>query len=194
MRYDPEHKQRTHEKVVHQAAQAIREHGPHNIGVADLMAKAGLTHGGFYAHFKSKDDLIAEAISQMFDERYEAFRKSLEGVGPAEGFERYIDGYLSTRHRDRRHRGCPIPTLSSDLARMPAAARKRFEAGTQRITDGIAETLRALKQPKADVLAASILSEMVGALAIARAIGKTELSERILKAARYSIKARIGLR
>src|SRR5690242_19063328 len=194
MRYDREHKQRTREKVVHEAAIAIREHGPDGIGVADLMAKAGLTHGGFYAHFKSKDELVAEAIAHMFDDRYEIFRKCMEGVEPAQGLAAYIDGYLSVRHRNRLHRGCPLPSLSGDLARLPAAARKRFEAGTRRITDAMADVLRMMKHRRPDALATSVLSEMVGAMAIARAVSSSELSEQILKAARDSIKSRIGVK
>ncbi len=193
MRYHPEHKQRTRDKVVHEAAIAIREHGPDGIGVADLMAKAGLTHGGFYAHFNSKDELVAEAISHMFDDRYEVFRKCMEGVEPAQGLAAYIDGYLSVRHRNRLHSGCPLPSLSGDLARLPAAARKRFEVGTRRITNSIADVLRVMKHRHPDALAASVLSEMVGAMAIARAVSSNELSEQILKSARDSIKARIGL-
>jgi TetR/AcrR family transcriptional repressor of nem operon len=193
MRYDPEHKQRTREKVVHEAAVAIRAHGPDRIGVASLMAKAGLTHGGFYAHFKSKDELVAEAISHMFDDRYEAFRKCMEGVEPAQGLAAYVNRYLTVRHRDRPHRGCPLPSLAGDLARMPTAARKRFEAGTRRLTDSIADALRAMKRPHPEALAASVLSEMVGAMAIARAVSNNEQSEQILKATRDSIKARIGL-
>jgi TetR/AcrR family transcriptional repressor of nem operon len=87
-----------------------------------------------------------------------------------------------------------LPSLSGDLARLPAAARKRFEAGTRRITDSIADVLRAMKHRHPDALAASMLSEMVGAMAMARAVSSNELSEHILKAARDSIKARIGLK
>src|SRR5260221_470468 len=169
MRYDPEHKQRTHEKVLREAAEAIREHGPDRIGVAELMAKAGLTHGGFYAHFKSKDELVAASISHMFEDRYEVFRKCMEDTDPATGLARYVEGYLTARHRDRRDKGCPMPALSGDLARMPAAARKRYEAGTRRLTESIAGALRAMKRPHPEALAASVLAEMVGALAIARA-------------------------
>jgi TetR/AcrR family transcriptional repressor of nem operon len=74
MRYDAEHRQQTREKVVRKAAEAIREFGPDKISVAELMAKVGLTHGGFYAHFKSKDDLVSEAIAYIFNERYKAAR------------------------------------------------------------------------------------------------------------------------
>ena len=107
MRYVLEHKQLTRKKVVREAAIAIREHGPDRIGIASLMAKAGLTHGGFYAHFKSKDELVAEAISHMFDERYEAFLKHMEGVEPARGLAAFVDRYLSVRLRNRPNEGCP---------------------------------------------------------------------------------------
>lgn len=193
MRYDPDQRQRTREKVVHETAAAIREHGPDRIGIASLMAKAGLTHGGFYAHFKSKDELVAEAISYIFDDRYAVFQKSMEGVEPAQGLAAYVDRYLTVRHRDQPQKGCPLPSLSADLARMPTAARKRFEDGTRRLTDSIADALRAMKRPHPDALAASVLSEMVGAMAIARAVSNNERSEQILEATRDSIKARIGL-
>lgn len=193
MRYDPEHRQRTREKVVHEAAAAIRKHGPDRIGVASLMAKVGLTHGGFYAHFKSKDELVAEAISYMFDDRYAVFQKSMEDVAPARGLAAYVDRYLTLRHRDQPEKGCPLPSLSGDLARMPMAARKRFEEGTRRLTDSIADTLRAMKRPHPQALAASMLSEMVGAMALARALSNNERSEEILDATRDSIKARLGL-
>lgn len=193
MRYVLEHKQLTRKKVVREAAIAIREHGPDRIGIASLMAKAGLTHGGFYAHFKSKDELVAEAISHMFDERYEAFLKHMEGVEPARGLAAFVDRYLTVRLRNRPYEGCPLPSLSGDLARMPAAARERFEAGTRRLTDSIADKLRAIKRPHPDALAASVLSEMVGAMAIARAISDSARSEQILKVTRDSVKARMGL-
>lgn len=193
MRYDPQHRLRTRERIVREAAAEIRKHGPDRIGVAGLMSKAGLTHGGFYAHFKSKDDLVAEAISYMFDDRYAAFRGTMEDVEPAQGLAAYVDRYLTVRHRDQPQNGCPLPCLTGDLARMPTEARKRFDDGTRRLTESIADALRAMKRPHPEALAASVLSEMVGAMAIARAVSNDERSKQILVATRECIKARIGL-
>src|SRR5262245_31906728 len=120
MRYDSEHKERTRQRVLTEAAAAIRAHGPDGIGVAGLMAKAGLTHGGFYAHFKSKDDLVAQAISHMFEESRQRFLTHTDHADPAVALSRYIDMYVSERHRDTPEHGCPLPALSGDLARMPA--------------------------------------------------------------------------
>jgi TetR/AcrR family transcriptional repressor of nem operon len=178
---------------LHEAAEAIRQFGPDRIGVAGLMAKAGLTVGGFYAHFKSKDDLIAQAIPHMFEDRAEVLQDCKSGVGPAQALRSFVDVYLSTQHRDRRERGCPLPALSGDLPRMPAAARKRFEAGVRRMTDSIADLLKQIGQPAPDELAASIVSEMVGAIVLARAVPSAELSARILEGARDQIKRRAGL-
>ena len=193
MRYDAEHKQRTRERVLHEAAEAIRQFGPDRIGVAGLMAKAGLTAGGFYAHFKSKDDLVAQAIAHMFEDRAQVLQDCMSGVGPAQALRSFIDVYLSTQHRDRREKGCPLPALSGDLPRMPAAAKKRFEAGVRRMTDSIADLLKQIGQPAPDELAASIVSEMVGAIVLARAVPSAELSTRILEGARDQIRRRAGL-
>src|SRR5690349_21849670 len=107
MRYDAEHKERTRRKVLSEAAGAIRQHGPAGVGVAELMAKAGLTHGGFYAHFKSKDELIAEAITEMFDAQYRHFLACVEDREPAKGLALFVENYLSARHRDKPETGCP---------------------------------------------------------------------------------------
>ena len=193
MRYDTEHKQRTHDKVVKAAAHAIRSQGPDKIGVAGLMSKVGLTHGGFYAHFKSKDELIAEAITHMFDERYEAFQKCFQGVTEAEGLDKYIDLYLSTLHRDRRDKGCPLVSLSGDVARLPMGARKRFEAGMARLINAISELLETLGHPHSEALATSVISEMVGAVAMSRATPNVALADQFLETARASVKGRLGL-
>ena len=118
MRYDAEHKQRTREKVLKAAAKAIRAKGPDRIGVAEVMADVGLTHGGFYAHFESKDDLIAAAVSQMFDESRGRLNAETEGRSAAAGLRSYIDFYLSAAHRDARRWGCAVAALASDLPRM----------------------------------------------------------------------------
>jgi TetR/AcrR family transcriptional regulator, transcriptional repressor for nem operon len=193
MRYDAEHKELTRRKVLSEATAAIRRHGPSGIGVADLMAKAGLTHGGFYAHFKSKDELVAEAISAMFDDRYELFRLCVEGKEPATGLAAFVDRYLSARHRDGIENGCPLPSLASDVARLPLPARRRFAAGVERLTQGMASVLRELGRSDPGPLAASVLAEMVGALALSRAVADPALSGQILQSSRQAIKRRVGL-
>jgi TetR/AcrR family transcriptional repressor of nem operon len=193
MRYDSEHKERTRKRVLAEAAAAIREQGPDKVGVAGLMAKAGLTHGGFYAHFKSKDDLIAQAIGQMFEDSYGNFLHWTKDQTPAEGLARFIDNYVSARHRDAPDRGCPIPSLSGDLARMPPEARERFTQGVTTLTDAIAGLLGQTGKPDAEDLAASTIAEMIGALALSRAVGDPATSDRILERSRRVLKQRLGL-
>jgi TetR/AcrR family transcriptional repressor of nem operon len=193
MRYDSEHKARTRARVVKEAAATIRAVGPDGIGVAGLMAKVGLTHGGFYAHFKSKEDLVAEAVSQMFDDSRAMFESRTAGRAPTEGLASYIDFYLSEWHRDQTERGCPLPRLSNELARLPGLARGRFAEGAAGLTRRIAELLEKLGTPEAELAAASVVSEMVGALALARAVPDREQSNGILKASREGLKTRLGV-
>jgi TetR/AcrR family transcriptional repressor of nem operon len=193
MRYEADQKQRTRERIVNEAAEAIRLHGPDKVGVATLMAKAGLTHGGFYAHFKSKDDLVQAAISSMFDEQYARFQQWTDDLPPAEGLENYIDRYLSQLHRDHPEKGCPVAALFSDVGRMPSKARKGFDNGLSRMIGGISELIKALPRPEPTALATSIVAEMVGALAMARAVADQNRSKAILEAAKRSVRNRIGL-
>jgi TetR/AcrR family transcriptional repressor of nem operon len=193
MRYDSEHKERTRERILDEAAAAIRADGPHRIGVAGVMKKAGLTHGGFYAHFGSKDELVAEAIARMFGGPYSHFQARTEGLAPAEGLASYVDFYLSSRHRDAPERGCPLPALSGDLARMPPAARERFAEGAEGLRRSVAGLLAAMGRDDADALAASAIAEMVGAMALARAVGDRARSDEILRASRTALKERLGL-
>jgi len=193
MRYDSEHKERTRARVLDEAAATIRAVGPDGIGVAGLMAKVGLTHGGFYAHFKSKDDLVAQAISRMFEDSRAMFESCTEGRAPADGLARYIDFYLSEQHRDQTSRGCPLPRLSNELARLPGPARDRFVEGAAGLTRRIAELLEKLGTPDADLTATAVVSEMVGALALARVVTDREQSNRILAASRDGLKRRLGV-
>jgi TetR/AcrR family transcriptional repressor of nem operon len=193
MRYDSEHKERTRQRVLREAAVAIRSVGPDRIGVAGLMAKAGLTHGGFYAHFKSKDELIAQAVAQMFEDSYERFKVGTQGVDPATGLGHVIDSYLSVRHRDNPDRGCPMPSLSGELARMPAAARQQFTTGAERLMETLAQVIKQLGRAQPEPLAESVVAELVGAVALSRAITDRARSERILENSRQAIRARLGL-
>ena len=193
MRYDAEHKQRTRVRVLEEAARAIRSEGPHRVGVAGVMARAGLTHGGFYAHFSSKDDLVVAAVTQMFEEALANFDRITNGKPPAEALRAYIDFYLSPRHRDAYATGCPLPALSADLPRLERAARDRFALGVERLTKAIAGLLSARGRSDREGLASSALAEMVGAVSLARAITDRRKSNALLKRSRELLKVRLGI-
>jgi TetR/AcrR family transcriptional repressor of nem operon len=193
MRYDQDHKRRTREKVLTAAARAIRAEGPQKVGVAEVMAEAGLTHGGFYAHFASKDELVAQAIGAMFAEARAKFEDSVAGKNPGAALSAYIDFYISRRHRDARDTGCPLPALSADLPRLTPQAQREFGFGVERLTGAIAQRLEALGKPHPKALAASLLAEMVGAVTLSRAVADKAQSDAILKNSRAAVKARLGL-
>jgi TetR/AcrR family transcriptional repressor of nem operon len=193
MRYAPDHKQRTRERVLTEAARAIREQGPHQIGVAGVMAKAGLTQGGFYAHFASKDDLVAQTIEHMFGQSTDAWARDTGGRAPREALRAFVDVYLSPAHRDTRAAGCPLPFLSSDLPRLGADAQQRFAQGAAEIRGRIAEQLRLLGRPDAEADASSFIAELMGALSLARAEPDPALSDAILERSRTALTRRFDL-
>jgi TetR/AcrR family transcriptional repressor of nem operon len=194
MRYDGDHKQRTRERVLNEAGKAIRAKGPWSVGVADVMAKAGLTHGGFYAHFANREEMVAAAIGQMFEEAGARIVKAgIDHSDPARALESYVDFYLSVPHRDTRTSGCPLPFLSADAPRLPVESRERYAAGVERLTERIAGHLARMNHPRPWAAASSALSEMVGALALARADPDLARSEQRLASSRLSVKQRLGL-
>jgi TetR/AcrR family transcriptional repressor of nem operon len=193
MRYDTNHKERTRARLLAQAAAEVRARGVERVSVARVMAGAGLTHGGFYAHFGSKDDMIAQAITHMFDAAYAKFLSYTERREPADGLARYVDGYLRESHRVDRAHGCPIAALASDLPNMPEVARARFTDGAERLAAGIAKLLRNLGLKDADALAWSALAEMTGALVLSRAVSSARRAARILQSSRATVRARLGL-
>src|ERR671934_3165302 len=106
MRYSREHKQETHDRIVRKASVRLREKGAHGIGVADLMKEAGLTHGGFYAHFDSREALVIEAFNYAMDRATERWRKVTADVAPEKRLATVVDGYLTAAHRDDPGQGC----------------------------------------------------------------------------------------
>ena len=192
MRYGENHKERTRLRVLGEAAAAIRAKGAERVSVAEVMAAAGLTHGGFYAHFESKDDLIAQAITHMFDATYDRFLRVTEGREPAAAIASYVDFYLSPSHRLERANGCPIATLSGDLPNLSARARERFTDGTERVVAGLAKLAKKLGAKDAEALAWSALAEMAGALALSRTVAD-ERAAAILRNSRAIVKARFGV-
>lgn len=171
----------------------MRENGHEGISVANLMKNAGLTHGGFYAHFKDRDNLVAEAISRMFEDSKAMVARHRRLSQPREVLTALIDDYLSDDHRQRVGTGCPIAALGSEAARLPPTARRRFEEGLstfrKSLRDAIAET--GVENP--DSVASFALSQMVGALTLARATRNVTEANDLLDHVREQLKRRLGL-
>ena len=193
MRYDSEHKAQTRERVLTEAAAAIRAEGPDRVGVAALMKRAGLTHGGFYAHFKSKDDLLAEAVDHMFAEAYAAFFADSDARNPRDVLSRYVEYYLSTQHCDARDHGCPVPILAGEMHRMPELAKRRFSAGVERMRTRMAGLLEHAGVEDARARAESAVTELVGTICIARVMDDPGSAGALLAAARRSVRRKLDL-
>jgi TetR/AcrR family transcriptional repressor of nem operon len=193
MRYDSDHKSETRRRVLKEAAREIRAKGPGGVAVAGVMARAGLTHGGFYAHFESKEALIAAAIETMFESARSKFDLTTAVDNPRAALLAYVDFYLSAAHRDSREYGCPLPSLSGDLARLEPEARVRFGQGVAALTGRLAKALGRHRIADPEKAAASMLNEMVGAVALARAVSDPAQSDAILLSARDSVIERFSL-
>lgn len=188
------HKQRTHTRILDEAASAMRLRGSEGISVAKLMERAGLTHGGFYAHFESREDLVAHALDRMFQDSRAILDNNLgPGTTPAKGVSGLIDAYLSDRVCRSPERGCPLSTLISEAPRMPTMARKRFNRGISVFIRTLTDAFEALGKPQPANLASSVLAEMTGAMSLARATDDEEVAKKILESSRRSLKERLGL-
>ena len=163
MRYPADHKRETRERVLAEAAERIRAHGPLGIGVAEVTKRAGLTPGGLYAHFTSKDSLIAAGIAKRSEGARVRWQGATETRDAKSGLAAYIQSYLSPKHRDARGKCCPIAALSSELPRMPNACRLAYAEGTRNPIELIAHALPELGHRDADALANSVIAELVGA-------------------------------
>src|SRR3954469_17455825 len=141
MRYSKEHKQETHARIVKKASVRLRERGAHGIGVADLMKDAGLTHGGFYAHFDSREALVIEAFVYAMDRANERWRKRAEQIPADKRLAALVETYLSPAHRDDPGRGCALPALAAEVARESPKTRRAFAAKVEQMVDMIAEQI-----------------------------------------------------
>jgi TetR/AcrR family transcriptional repressor of nem operon len=184
MRYSKEHKQETHARIVRKASVRLREKGAHGVGVADLMKEAGLTHGGFYAHFASREALVIEAFNYAMDRATERWRKLAEETPPEKRLAAIVESYLTTIHRDDPGHGCAVPTLGPDIAREGAKARKAFAARLDEMIEMMADQVPELPRNAARQQAIAALSTMVGALVLSRVAGTGEFSSEILDVGR----------
>jgi TetR/AcrR family transcriptional regulator, transcriptional repressor for nem operon len=193
MRYSREHKLETHARIVKKASVRLRERGAHGIGVADLMKDAGLTHGGFYAHFDSREALVIEAFAHAMDRGTERWRKLAEQTSPEKRLATIVDSYLTPVHRDDPGNGCAIPALGAEIARESPRARKAFAAKLEQMIDMLAEQIPDVPRKAARKQAMAAIATMMGTLVMARVAGNGEFSDEILGAGRDAVLGRATL-
>jgi TetR/AcrR family transcriptional regulator, transcriptional repressor for nem operon len=165
----------SHERIVQVASRRIRRDGIDNVSVAELMHEAGLTHGGFYRHFDSREGLIAEAVAEALAQGSRRMQTSPE-LGQPAALSAIVDGYLSRRHRDKQETGCAVAALPTDITRTDARARQVYERQVRSYLDLLTDLTPARDRDTAHL----ILGALVGALVLARAVDDRALSNEIL--------------
>lgn len=170
MRYSEDHKAKTHQRIIDEAALRFRRDGVLATGLQPLMKALGLTHGGFYAHFKSKDDLVEQALQQSADQLAEGLKELEQDPQPLQGL---IRRYLSAAHCKAPGAGCPLPTISAELGQRGQPSPVTDQIVRERL-QMIADHLPG---EDAEARSALVLSAMVGALVLSRSISDPELAE-----------------
>lgn len=176
-------KQLSHDRILDVAARALRSDGFDGVGVADVMKRAGLTHGGFYAHFASREVLLVEALERAGQDSRIRLNGLIESRAPqgSSRFRAFVESYLAESHLDEIRSGCPVAALASEMSRQPEAVRAAAVRRIEALTASVASTLDP-KLPKDT--AAVVVAQAVGALQIARALGNNALGRRHLAASR----------
>jgi TetR/AcrR family transcriptional repressor of nem operon len=187
LRYEKGHKEQTHKRVLDIAGARFRANGIEGTGIAGLMAEAGLTHGGFYAHFKSKDDLVREALSTAHAHSRETWAAEAEAARErgGDGLEAIVRQYLRTAHRDQPEAGCSVATLAPEVARNDLKTRETMaDAASEIVAIIAAELPSSFPGEKATETAYAIFGLMIGTLQLARVTTDPAISEAILRSGR----------
>jgi TetR/AcrR family transcriptional repressor of nem operon len=177
------------DRVIVTAARLFRERGFDGIGISDLMKEVGLTHGGFYAQFPSKEHLMAEAATRAADERLAAMHKQFQAA-PEKGVAGFAERYLSRRHRDNPGDGCFMATLGIDVARHGALVRDAFTRNVRNALGVLAEAETAASEKERRIQAIADYAMMIGGMVLARAVSDENLSDEILGSLKAEIAGR----
>jgi len=187
-------KAKSHDRVVRVAAARFRETGVNGVGVADLMRDAGLTHGGFYGHFASRDELVAEAIERaLHDGAQGVDAVTNSNLSGSSLLAKLIDVYLSAAHRDGFATSCAVTTLAGDVARSnDNRVRSAYARQVRTYLELLAKLIAGDKHRARRIKAIAALSTLVGAVSMARAVNDEKFSREILKSAADELKAQLG--
>jgi TetR/AcrR family transcriptional regulator, transcriptional repressor for nem operon len=183
MRYSAEHKQQTRERIVRVAARRFRSRGSGGAAIADLMRDLRMTHGGFYRHFESKEDLFAEAFGLALQQVSERLIQAAEAAPPGGELKAIIDRYLSLPHCDDVANGCPVAALMSEVARRPGAARSAFQKAVRAHILQMARYMPGATDEERERKTVMLFSGMAGTLNVARGVAD-DRRRRLLEDAR----------
>ncbi|MDB5854692.1 MAG: Transcriptional regulator, TetR family [Herminiimonas sp.] len=179
------------ERIVLAASEAFRERGFDGVSVSEVMQRAGMTHGGFYGHFASKDALAAEVVTQALGLTVARWQKTL-GEGGEGGLQRIVDAYLSTRHRDNPGSGCVVAALAGDVPRQAEPVRDAFAKEFETLVDTLVASMPGKGEAVRRELAIALLTQLVGTIMLARALGGGALSDEVLAAVSASLRRQGG--
>jgi TetR/AcrR family transcriptional repressor of nem operon len=184
MRYDADHKAKTHRRIVKGASRQLRKKGLNGPAVAMLMKASGLTHGGFYKHFSSRDELVVEAIEESLRELTQTLIDAAERSGSRSSWKSIVENYLSLERCDGTDRGCPIAALAPDIARTPPAMKQRISAAILKFREELIPFMpgRTSEEKSSNFL--MIITSMVGTIAIARTMPELAVRQAILDTVR----------
>jgi TetR/AcrR family transcriptional repressor of nem operon len=183
MRYSTQHKAKTHERVLKKAAEQMRRRGVQGTGIASLMGKVGLTHGGFYAHFPDKNALIAEATGPMLEEGVAGVIAAAEAAPEGQQIRAIVNTYLSPQHRDSPEM-CPIAGLGGEMARQSATVRNAYTRAFEDRLKLIARFFPGANEQERRDRARLMMTGMAGAMMIAKAFTDRKASDQFLEQAR----------
>src|SRR5215211_4118587 len=178
VRYDQQHKDATRKRILEAAGRRLKRDGIDGSGIATLMADAGLTNGAFYAHFESKEDLVATAVADQLRNQ----RASVSAQAPdLAGLEQYVRSYLSVEHRDNPDDGCPSAALLDEIGRCTDATKQAYTDGLLAVIDDIAARLAPDDPSSARAKTLSVFALMVGTLQLSRALADRQLADQVLE-------------
>ncbi|WP_405067111.1 TetR/AcrR family transcriptional regulator [Kribbella sp. NBC_01510] len=177
-RYGKEHKEATRQRITETAGRRFKQDGIDGSGIATLMADAGLTNGAFYAHFESKDDLVATIVADQLRGQREWISSTATDRA---GIERIVREYLSPTHRDNPAEGCPSAALLDEIGRCPDVTKQAYTAGVLGFIDDIAVVLAPNDPESARAKVLSVYALMVGTLQLSRALADRQLADQVLE-------------
>jgi TetR/AcrR family transcriptional regulator, transcriptional repressor for nem operon len=177
-RYDKEHKETTRRRIIEAAGQRLKRDGIDGSGVSVLMADAGLTNGAFYAHFESKEDLVATAVADQLRQQLQRYRAQ---ASDREGVEQLVREYLSIEHRDDLEHGCPSAALLDELGRCSDATRNAYTNGVLTLADEIASRLAPDDPQAVRGQTLSLFALLIGTLQLSRALSDRRLADEVLE-------------